>query len=880
MVKQEVLGLLAAQEHAESYFDGLVEEVAGSARSELQVASREQRRIGPYRTLRILGRGGMGVVLLAERVDGQFEQQVALKLVRSGMTDDAAIRRFLAERQILARLQHPGIARLLDGGISDDGLPYFVMEYVEGTPIHEYCDDRKLPIEERLRLLCSVGEAVQFAHRNLVVHRDLKPGNILVTQDGECRLLDFGIARLLDHDGDGTSTVTTSRALTPLYAAPEQIRAEAATTATDIYSLGVVLYELMTGVRPWEAEGRSAAELENEILTREPASLRSRVGPEAAERRSSSLRRLRRRLGGDLETICRKAIHKEPERRYKSMDQFVADIDRLLCGRPVVARRDTVAYRSSRFVRRHPISVAAGVGVLVLSLAFSAAMTFQSARLARERDKAQQVSDLMVDLFQVSDPANSRGESLSAREVLERGVEQLEGRLESQPEVRASLLDVTGRVYQALGLYEDAAPLLEESLALRESGAGSASEIAESLSHRGELLRLQGALDEAEETLLRALERYGALGEEGTPSYSRVLDRLGVTLLAQGKLDVAEPYFRAALASNLEVYGPESVEGAENLQNLGALSYGRGDFALAEEHFRSALVMRRSLLGEDHPQVAATLNNLGAALAAGGNLTAAEETYIEALSLQRRLLGNEHPRVLQSLNNLAMILFSSGRPAAAEPLHREALAIRRRVLEPSHPERAQSLSNLGLVLQSLGELEESEKLLRESLEVRRAALGPSHPLIAHSLNNLGLLLLAKGSPEESEELFREALAIVEPTLGKHLDVATSLNNLGTSLEQLGRDDEAEASYRRALDIRREVLPSSHPHLAFNLLSLGRLLSARGRAQEAEPLLREALTIRQETQGAATGAITEARVELAACLASLGRHDEAKALSAE
>ncbi|MEK7330512.1 MAG: serine/threonine-protein kinase, partial [Candidatus Eisenbacteria bacterium] len=426
------------------------------------------RQIGPWRVVREVGRGGMGAVYLAERADGAFEQTVALKLIKRGLARAEILQRFLRERRILARLEHRNIARLADGGVTDDGLPWFAMEYVEGQPITDWCDEHRAGVEERLRLFRAVCDAVQYAHRNLVVHRDLKPSNIFVTADGEVKLLDFGIARLLSDEPDGDALTLTReglRVLTPHYAAPEQLRGEAATTATDLYSLGVVLYELLSGARPFGRSATSLDQLRREVLEEEP------VPP-------SGLRsEWRHPLRGDLDNIVLTALRKEPQRRYPSVEALLADLERYREGRPVQATPPSARYRIAKFVRRNRVSVIAGavvtltflVGVVatmwqavaaalvVASLVGGLAVSIGQTRLARrEARKAEEVRSFLLRVFEVADPYHSRGQSVTARELLDQGARRIDSELKGQPALRAEMLGVLADLYLKLALVEPA----------------------------------------------------------------------------------------------------------------------------------------------------------------------------------------------------------------------------------------------------------------------------------------------------------------------------------------------------------------------------------------------------------------------------------------
>lgn len=873
-LRREVEELLRSHERACDYFDDLGGRVAESATREIESVVVEMQ-IGSYRTLHVIGQGGMGTVYLAERADGQFDQRVALKVVRTGLESEDLTKRFLAERQILAQLQHPNIASLLDGGVTEDGRPYFVMEYAAGVPLTEYCDEKRLTVDERLRLFRVVAEAVQYAHRNLVVHRDLKPGNILITSDGAVKLLDFGIAKVLggsEQDGGARATRPDLRPMTLAYAAPEQIRGGPVTTATDVYALGVILYELLSGAHPYAVDGRTTGELERAVLEQDPerpsvtVARQGETAPAIALARSTTPNRLRRRLSGDLDNLCLMALKKEPERRYQSAEQLSEDIRRHLEGLPVIARRDTSWYRAGKFIARHRVGVGAAAAIILLIIAFSVAVTLQSVRVARERDKAERVAELFVDLFKVSDPAEARGKPISARELLDRGADKIEKELGGQPEVQATLMDVLGRVYMNLGIYDRATVLLEKSLQLRRELLGRKHRhVADSLEAVAELHRLKGQYDRADGLLREALSLHRELAGESDPQVAQVLNSLGKVLFGKGAYGEAETILRQALEINREALGEEHAEVATTLNNLAAVLYAKGDDAGAEPAFRQSLAIRRKVLGETHPLVAATMTNLASLLSRKGDYDAAEQVNRESLDLYRKVVGPAHPSIATNLNNLALVLYAKGDLAAAEPLFRESLEMRRKLLGQHHPDIAQSLGNLGLLLQTAGRYEEVEPLYREALEIRRQAFGSAHPIVAQSLNNMGLLHLARGRPDAAEPLFREALEMLRKTLSpKHALVATSLHNLASALHAGKQYEPAEALYREALAIRREALPSGHPDLAFSLVGLGKMLIERGDVAQAEPLLREGLELRRKALPKNSPLIAEAEQALRAC----------------
>jgi serine/threonine-protein kinase len=864
-VRDEVEALLDVQEAAVDYFESFLATVGKSAGAELDAAAARGRTIGRWRLLELVGRGGMAAVYRVERTAGDFEQTAALKLLRHGLDGGPAAARFAAERRILAQLQHPHIASVIDGGITSDGLPYLVMEYVDGVPITDYCDRQLLSVRQRLELFRSVIEAVQYAHRNLVVHRDLKPSNILVDGDGRVKLLDFGIAKLLADKASGDVTVTEARMLTPVYAAPEQITGGRITTATDVYGLGVLLYELLAGRRPYEVEGLSAGESERLITdTVPPAPSQAIDGVKATARRVRP-ERLRRQLAGDIDNICMMALRKEPARRYDSAGQLGDDVDRYLRGMPVSARRDTFGYRAAKFVGRNRAGVAVATVAALLLIGFAVVMALVSAQLASERELSDRVTELFVDVFATADP--SRGATITAREVLDRGAERVQVELDGQPEVQAELLDVMGRVYRNLGLYERAVDLLATSARLREQTGGETVRLAASLDALGEAQRLKGDYAVAEELLRRAVELNVTLEGPNNLQTARTMTALGRVLLARGSYEEAESTLRRSLDIHRAAPGRQPEVLADTLDALAGLALAQGGFDESRAMFEESLAIRRELFAEDNAVVAASLNNLATALGRSGDQAGAEALQREALQIYTVVFGEEHPNVATAANNLALTLFLGGRSDEAEPLFRESLAMRRRLLDANHADIAQSASNLGLLLQTVGRHQEAAAFYQEALEIRRAAFGDGHLRVAQTLNNLGLLEQTMGDYDAAEVSLREGLATLRGLFGDgHPLVATNLSNLASVLYDQGDLEESERLYRESLAVRRAALPEGHLDTSYSLLGLARLLAASNnpaRAAEAEPLATEGLQIRRASLPAGHALIVEAEEVVAA-----------------
>jgi serine/threonine-protein kinase len=837
-------------------------------------------RFGPYRLIRELGRGGMGAVYLAERDDEQYERRVAIKVLPAGLLSRGLRTRFLLERRILASLDHPNIARLYDAGMSDDGTPYFVMECVEGRRIDVHCDETRLPIRARLALFDQVCDAVQFAHRNLVVHRDLKPANILVSNDGVVKLLDFGVAKLLRTEAEAEATLTGLggwQAFTPEYASPEQLRDEPISTSTDVYALGVILFDLLAGCWPYHARDRSVRSIEQAVLEQDPGRPSAAPSATVAERRSTTVAGLRRQLRGDLDNIVLTALRKEPEHRYPSVQHLRDDLHRYLESRPVHARPATWGYRAGKFVRRHRVGVAAAALVGASLIAGIAGTAWQARAAAREARRADQVRQFVVGLFEVSDPDRAQGDSITARALLDQGAARLATELAAEPELRAEMQAVLGGIYEKLGLYDRARPLLEEALAVREARLGSRNlEVARSAAALASVLFEQGEYPKAEELTRKGLAlRQRLLGPEDTLVAASMTD-LAAIMGAQGKDEDAESLLRAGLAIDRKHEAWQKA--ATDLHNLSVALWRRGEYGEALPLAEEALALRRRHLGEEHTEVASTLLALASILSARGEYDRAEEVTRRCLAMRRKLLGGKHPHVAITLSNLGLLLQARGRLEEAEQRHREALAIRRAAFGDHHLEVAASRNNLGTLLYAKGDFPGAADQIGRALAIWRSALGETHPHVLTALNNLGATWRDQGDLAKAEPALREALALRRKVLGEeHPDVAASHNNLGELLAKKGEFAEAEANSRAALATWRTALGPDHPAVASALLTLGRIMHAQHRCPEGEPLLREALAIRLAKLDAESDKVAAAREALGSCLVALGRFEEAEPL---
>ncbi|MEZ4425207.1 MAG: tetratricopeptide repeat protein [Gemmatimonadota bacterium] len=813
---QACAGDAAFRREVESVLDAhLAVDASGGAepvREEAPPAPRVSgTRIGAYALEALIGRGGMGEVYRARRADAHYEQQVAIKLMRPGRDTEALLRRFATERQILARLQHPHIATLLDGGVTAEGEPYLVMQHVEGQPITAWANTQALPLERRLGLFLTVCDAVHFAHAGLVVHRDLKPSNILVTREGDVRLLDFGIAKLLDGDTRSGATTGDLMLLTPEHAAPEQFLGGMVTTATDVYALGVLLYELLTGTRPFQLV--PPLEMHRAVCEREPvapsvaAADPRRLGEAGLERAPVAPERLR----GDLDAVVLQALRKEPERRYRSVAELADDIRRHLDGFPVEARPETFGYVAGRFVRRHRTEVASAglAAVLLLALAvvsIRSAVTSrqQAAALAVERDVAVEVSTFLEDLFRSSNPfaaGNERRDTLRIAALLEDGATKVRTELDAQPLVQARLLTALARANGNLGRHDRALPLLEDALALREAALGADDpETASTRRSLGISLWELGRGADAETALRAAVAALDAAADAPMEERIRAWEGLGNSLHAQGRFPEAEAAYRQSLDLAEAYYEGQGTELANLLSNLGTVLNKQARLDEAEPLLRRALQLQEADGGADHLRVAGALNNLGSLLLSRRDYEGAAELLERARTIVEQTMPGPHPRTAVLLNNLAVAYLQSGRVDEAEALFRHVLDLRRTLLGDAHPDVASALINLAAAVDRHGpeRREEGFALKREARDRIVATLGPDHPAAATASQNLGVTLHLLDRHAEALAEYENALRIRRTALGlAHPLTANVTSKAGQCLMDLGRLDEAEARFEEA-----------------------------------------------------------------------------------
>ena len=851
----EVRALLAVERT--SLLDGAASDIAVRlAEDDVAVDDLPQgTNVGGWTIVRPLGSGGMGTVYLAERAGDGYVQQGALKQIKRGMDSVAVLARFRRERQILSRLVHPHIAHLLDGGLSADGRPYFVMEYIDGEPLSQWLARAQPDLDARVATFLTICDAIAHAHHTLVVHRDIKPDNVLIDANGQPRLLDFGIAKLLENDAEDERTGTASQFVSRAYAAPEQLRGELATTATDIFQLGELLFELLTGAR-FAPPPTSA--LSSWLV-------RAHASTDPTNRNAIPSRALQ----GDAAIIVARATDTEPQRRYTTVEALARDVHAWRDGHPIAARPDTATYRLRRFVGRHRFATAAAMFALVAIIGGALIVGWQARVAAAESRLARSAQAFLTSVFDASAPDAAAGNRVTARELLDRGSERIQHDLTDQPRLRGEMLLTLGSLYRQLGQLPQAEQLLGEapttlaevgprsdsairaqiefSIAMRESGELDQSEHAldaafalepnpelhsRALAERGLLREKQGRFDDGLVDARAALAIDTSRGDSARGDQARDRQIEAFNLGRLGKFDEAAKVFEQALATARAVYGREDTRVALMLNDYGVALAEKGRSKEAEVSMRESLDIRRKRLGNDHPAVAESLQVLGATLRAQGRLDESQVAQEEALKIQRAAFGDKHVLVANTLNSLGMLDFSRRKPASAEPLFREALAIYRERGESDSAPATATANNEATVLIQLGRYAEAEPLARHSLDVHLKLVGEQHPFVMSDLNTLAQLEMRRDRFDAAVGYARRATQIADspsspPREGAyvHLSFANVLNRAGKHDEALSQVDAAIAALTR-IDANEPRLVVAQAVRADALLGLGRIGEAR------------------------------------------------------
>ena len=805
-----VRAMLREDARPTSVLDRNIADIAHNVLNGPDPAQLPKPQFGPYTLIRLLGEGGMGLVYLAERKD--LGTLVAIKILRDAWLSPARRERFGAEQRTLAQLNHPSIARLYDADALPDGTPWFAMEYVEGVPLTDYCKLHQGSIEARLQLFRVVCEAVQYAHSEAVIHRDLKPSNILVKDDGTVRLLDFGIAKQLESlDAPVKQTMTGLRLMTPAYASPEQIRGDRVGVHSDVYSLGIILFELLTGQLPFDLSNLTPAEAASIIAEHEPGRPSEMANVDVPLRGSSATSKA---AWADLDVLCLTAIHKDPARRYRSTEALIRDIDHFLHSEPLEARPDSWSYTLGKFVQRNQRAVVVGTATVVLILAM---LAFFTVRLAKARNAAlaeaartERIQKFMLNLFEGGDEAAGPSDSLRVITLVDHGV--LEAKtLNNDPKVQGELYESLGDIYEKLGKFDQADSLLQTALGVRKLVFGAESpEVAESLIELGLLRDAQGKFDDAERLVRQGLAIDRQRLSPNHPSIARATSALGKILEDRGSYDAAIDVLQEAARLQM-AQGGSTTDLAETLTELANSHFYSGHYAQSESLNQRVLAMDRQLYGDRHPHVADDLINLGAIKYDLGHYPEAEQYDRQALEITQSFYGLNHPATASALTILGRTLISEEKRDEAASLLKQALQIEEQVYGKVHPRVAGTLNELGKIAQQQGRLDEAEADFRRMAEIYRSVYAGKHYYIGIALCNLAGVYVERKDYASAEKLFRDALQMYSQTLPPdHLNVGIARVRLGRALLLDKRYQDAENESRTGFEILSKQ-PSAPQH---------------------------------------------------------------------
>ncbi|TQV66300.1 tetratricopeptide repeat protein [Exilibacterium tricleocarpae] len=861
----EVKALLDAEQNAPDYIEQpaadfaqpLLQEYLDYTHPPAAQPNFDDMHIGPYHLCEEIGRGGMGVVYRAERRQGEFEQQVAIKLLWSGHKSDMALDRFKQEQQLLASLTHPSIAQLYDGGLTEEGHPYFVMEYVAGEPLDRYCDRRELDVDDTLRLLLRVADVISFAHKHLIVHRDIKSSNIFVTEQGHIKLLDFGIAKLLDTQQDTNLTRTGEQLLTPGCAAPEQLQNGNITIATDIYQLGLVTYYLLSGRQPYQDRAKSLAELIRMICEEEPSPpsvaitspdiYTSKTGDKPARQLCfAEPKKRRKKLEGDLDAIVLKMLKHLPDERYPSVEALRADIIAYFDNRPVTAQKQSLAYQSKKYLRRHwrPVSVVSVFFALLGT--YATTMTYQAneIRMALEKsqieqNKSQRVSDFLVNIFKAADPNVAGLETITAKALLDQGQDRIVTELNNIPEVQAYMLTLIGEIYFSQGNLADSTRLLEEALQRRRELEGPESlGLATTLTQLAFSYQYAGRGTEAKALLEESLSIYHHSRETESVEYAETLSLYGYLFYEQGNYESAIKHLQRAIAILEPIDNGQHEELASALNDLAVIQHFRGDFTAARENMRRAIGIHRAVLGEEHSYYSLYVRNFATMLTDMEVFDEAQALAEQALKMQEKILDKRHLYITYSLKTLGVLAYRRGELADAERYLRNTVDLQAESAQPAPLVQADNHLWLGAVLQDGGHHLEADRHYTKMIELFRQHT-ESGEIIGRALCQIASLALAQGQLQKARTVYEEALRIMPAG-----NIRFTLAQVGYAqvLLELNDHNAAEQLLRSALELRSARYPSQHSMIAETQVLLGLATSIKGDKSEAERHLTQGLAV--------------------------------------
>ncbi len=876
-LKESVEALLQAHAEAQDFLQS-----PPAVREDSHTSVMIDKSVGRFKIIRHIGSGGMGDVFEAHRADDQFEQQVAIKLIKPGLCNEELLKRFKNERQMLAQLRHANIAGLLDGGVTEDGRPYLVMEYVDGQPLTEYCQSNKIDIEGRLRLFVQVIDAVMAAHRQLVVHRDLKPGNILVqTSDRDCqiKLLDFGIAKVVTNDAETTTDATLRHQLqlmSPAYASPEQIRGEIVSTATDIYSLGVVLYELLCDKRPYRIDSRSLSRIQQTDFNPRP------VPP------SHSTSNQANQLRGDLDCIVMKALQVDPEKRYGTADEFRADIERHLAIEPVLAVPSTFSYRIRKLVMRHRVaSIASAVSILALVIAVIASswgwkVASQSMQVAQsEAETARAMNAFLVNVFAAPDPWSEHEyagkRDVSIIDVLDQAVRKLDEEQAERPLVKAELQLAIGATFRNLGYFDRSEPLLRAAHVTYQNMLGESNEKTVNVS--GELARLCSAIGKEQEAKELYDHRYSYYFNLHGPNHNSTLlafRDVVATSAALGNVREAANKYEWLLKQQRTRLGDVHHATLKTIHSLGVLYSEMDELGKAEPLLLEALEKRTELLGESHPSTVSSMIVLAQVYRQIGRIDEAEPLLRKAFQVHRHALGELHPSTLSSKSSLAMLCYSKGELVRAIAMFEELVEQNRKVHGDNHDATISTTANLATLHMQVGDHERALKMMERAVESSQARVGEDHPDTLHCLHTLGMILIKLEDFNRADEVLARTVELRKRTLGPDNPLTlSSANNHAHVKGKLGRWHEAKAIHKWVLESRKEKLSRSHRDTLNSVIGYGRALIETKQLQEAKALYESWLPDAEIKESEGDWIAAHFRANYGECLLELGEPKRAE-----